>query len=134
MLGHVGIRVPDLEASTKFYEELLSTISYSTTQYATVKLFGPSDKSTPIPVFMLREYTPSAANAHAAKPSPVHLSFYAKTRKEVDAFHAAGLKLGGTDNGAPGLRTFMPNYYGMFSGPHFVSYLKDSRAMLIRSR
>ena len=87
VLGHVAIRVPDLEASTKFYEEVLSTISYSTTKYATVKLFGPSDKSTPIPVFKLREYTPSAANANASKPSLVHISFYTKTRKEVDDFH-----------------------------------------------
>lgn len=112
-LGHVGIRVLDVEASSKFYEELLSTIAYKTTKYATVTLFGPSDGSTPIPVFMLRQYTPGEANANAAKPSPVHLSFYAKTRKEVDDFHAAGLKAGGKDNGNPGLRTFMSNYYGM---------------------
>lgn len=31
---------------------------------------------------------------------------------EVDAFHAAALKAGGTENGAPGLRR--PNYYAGF--------------------
>jgi len=30
----------------------------------------------------------------------------------VDAFHAAALEAGGTDNGAPGLRR--PNYYAAF--------------------
>jgi catechol 2,3-dioxygenase-like lactoylglutathione lyase family enzyme len=114
-LGHVGIRVPDVEASTKFYDELLSTLSYKTTKYAAVTVIGPSDGSTPIPNFMLRKYEPSAANANAAKPSPVHISFYTKTRKQVDEFYAAGIKAGGTDNGGPGLRTFMPNYYGMQS-------------------
>lgn len=115
MLGHVAIRTPDLEASTKFYDTLLSTLSYTTTTYPEVRLFGPSDKSTPIPVFMLRSYAPSDANANSAKPSPVHISFYTKTRKEVDDFHAAGLAAGGSDNGPPGLRKFMPNYYGVYS-------------------
>jgi catechol 2,3-dioxygenase-like lactoylglutathione lyase family enzyme len=124
MLGHIGIRVPDLDAATKFYDELLSTLSYTTKKYAEVTVIGPSDGSTPIPCFMLRKYTPSAANANAAKPSPVHISFYAKTRKQVHEFHAAGIKAGGIDNGAPGLRTFMPNYYGMYSFRSAVPGLK----------
>jgi hypothetical protein len=33
----------------------------------------------------------------------------------VDEFHAAGLKAGAKDNGAPGLRTdYAPTYYGAF--------------------
>jgi hypothetical protein len=36
----------------------------------------------------------------------------------VDAFHAAGLTAGGTDNGAPGLRSteegYPPGYYAAF--------------------
>lgn len=113
MLGHVGIRVLDLESATGFYEDLLSALSYTTKKYPEVTLLGPSDNSTPIPCFMLRKYTPSPANANAVKPSPVHISFYAKTRKQVDEFYAAGIKAGGNDNGGPGLRSFMPNYYGM---------------------
>jgi hypothetical protein len=35
------------------------------------------------------------------------------TRAEVHAFHAAALKAGGTENGAPGLRE--PNYYDAFA-------------------
>jgi predicted lactoylglutathione lyase len=41
-----------------------------------------------------------------------HTAFAAKTRAEVDAFHAAALKAGGAENGAPGLRR--PNYYAAF--------------------
>ena len=36
----------------------------------------------------------------------------ARNRAEVDAFHAAALKEGGTDNGPPGLRR--PGYYAAF--------------------
>ena len=33
----------------------------------------------------------------------------------MDAFHAAALAAGGTDNGVPGLRThYRPSYYGAF--------------------
>ena len=36
-------------------------------------------------------------------------------RATVDAFHAAALAAGGTDNGAPGVREiYHPNYYGAY--------------------
>ena len=50
-------------------------------------------------------------------PSPVRsLSpIQKKARAEVDAFHAAALAAGGTDNGGPGLRpVYGPNYYAAF--------------------
>ncbi|ETI28239.1 hypothetical protein G647_00688 [Cladophialophora carrionii CBS 160.54] len=44
-----------------------------------------------------------------------HLALTAKDRAQVDTFHAAALKAGGTDNGAPGVRAeYHPNYYGAF--------------------
>jgi predicted lactoylglutathione lyase len=54
--------------------------------------------------FFIRPGGPSA---------PLHLPFAAADRATVDAFHAAALAAGGTDNGAPGLRPrYYPNYYG----------------------
>jgi catechol 2,3-dioxygenase-like lactoylglutathione lyase family enzyme len=39
----------------------------------------------------------------------------AGTRAAVDAAHAAAIKAGGKDEGAPGLRThYHPNYYGAY--------------------
>lgn len=32
----------------------------------------------------------------------------------VDAFYKAGLEAGGTDNGAPGERSYHPGYYAAF--------------------
>lgn len=41
-----------------------------------------------------------------------HTAFVARSRAAVDAFHAAALKAGGIDNGAPGLRATA--YYAAF--------------------
>jgi len=44
----------------------------------------------------------------------VHVALTAEDRAQVDAFHAAAVKAGGKDLGAPGLREYHPNYYGAF--------------------
>ena len=44
-----------------------------------------------------------------------HIAFLAKSRAVVDAFLAAALANGGSDEGAPGLRPhYHPNYYGAY--------------------
>src|SRR5260370_40388405 len=48
--------------------------------------------------------------------SGLHFCFVAKDRAAVDAFHAAALRTGGTDNGKPGLRAdYGPKYYAAFA-------------------
>ena len=42
------------------------------------------------------------------------IAFDAATRAAVDAFHAAGLAAGGTDEGAPGLRPYGPHFYACY--------------------
>ncbi|HEX6832096.1 MAG TPA: VOC family protein, partial [Rudaea sp.] len=50
-----------------------------------------------------------------AKGPGTHVAFQAKSRKDVDAFYAAGLKAGGKDNGPSGLREdYSPTYYAAF--------------------
>jgi hypothetical protein len=44
-----------------------------------------------------------------------HVSFVALTRAAAEEFHASALRLGGTDDGAPGPRPhFGPGYYAAF--------------------
>ncbi len=52
-------------------------------------------------------------------PSRMHIAFVAENRAQVDAFYAAALEAGATDNGPPGIRAiYHPNYYGAFvNGP-----------------
>jgi catechol 2,3-dioxygenase-like lactoylglutathione lyase family enzyme len=45
------------------------------------------------------------------------IGFAGATAAEVDAFHAAGLAAGGTDEGAPGARSHLPGAY--------AAYLRD---------
>jgi catechol 2,3-dioxygenase-like lactoylglutathione lyase family enzyme len=50
----------------------------------------------------------------------VHIAYVVGSRATVDAFHAAALANGGSDEGAPGLRPhYHPNYYGAYvRDPH----------------
>ena len=50
----------------------------------------------------------------ANEKSGLHFCFDAPTRKSVDAFHAAGLRAGGRDNGKPGLFGTTADYYAAF--------------------
>ena len=46
----------------------------------------------------------------------VHVAFRAPDRTTADAFHAAALGAGGSDNGAPGLRPqYHQDYYAAFA-------------------
>jgi predicted lactoylglutathione lyase len=45
----------------------------------------------------------------------IHIAFAADSRETVDAFHAAALEAGATDNGGPGVREiYHPDYYGAY--------------------
>ncbi len=48
-------------------------------------------------------------------PGRLHIALRAESRAQVDAFHAAAIGAGGTDNGAPGARAVChPDYYGAY--------------------
>lgn len=68
-----------------------------------------------------------------------HCAFRVERRELVNAFHAAALEAGGTDNGAPGLRPdYGPNYYAAFvkddegNNVEVVCYEKPSRTEVKR--
>jgi catechol 2,3-dioxygenase-like lactoylglutathione lyase family enzyme len=51
----------------------------------------------------------------ADEKSGLHFCFRGSTAEAVDAFHAAALRSGGHDNGAPGLRPeYDPDFYAAF--------------------
>lgn len=126
MLGHVSIRVSDLNASVNFYLSILAPLSYQPMRFPKVIGLGSAKSSSPIPDFWLRQYTPGAENNHSERPTPIHISFYVNERKQVDEFHARGLDAGGKDNGLPGLRPFMDNYYGIYSCTLIISFLDSA--------
>ncbi len=103
MFDHIGLKVSNLEASVKFYRSALAGLGHIVCAHEkTYAGLGPKDA----PALWLYR-SESASNAHIA--------FLAPTRAAVDAFHKAGLKAGGRDNGAPGIRAdYSPTYYAAF--------------------
>jgi catechol 2,3-dioxygenase-like lactoylglutathione lyase family enzyme len=52
---------------------------------------------------------------HPPHQHKVHIAFSAGSKEEVEAFYAAALEAGGTDNGAPGYRPqYDEGYYAAF--------------------
>lgn len=109
MLGHLSFGVENLDRAIKFYDAALQPLGlvrvWSTDRSAG---WGPHGKGDLLAIFL------HAGKARAPGPG-FHLAFNAPDRAAVDAFHAEALKAGGTDDGAPGIRTkYSPTYYAAF--------------------
>jgi catechol 2,3-dioxygenase-like lactoylglutathione lyase family enzyme len=106
MLDHLGINVSDYDRSRDFYERALGPLGF-------VLLMEPAPRTGGFG----REGKPSFWITDQRKPTSenVHVAFTAPDRATVDAFHAAALEAGGTDNGGPGIRElYHPTYYGAY--------------------
>lgn len=120
MIDHLGFNVRDLNASRRFYDQALAPL-----QIAVVMSIDASQTPNG-KAFLGYGKTPDSRDIQAGKPSVwiaegeqlgnrIHLALVADSPAQVDAFHAAALAAGGTDNGAPGLRPeYHPGYYGAF--------------------
>lgn len=108
MLNHVSIGVPDIERSRRFYDTVLPTLGCK----RLMDVETTSGYGGDMPVFWV------SLAERPVPPDPesgLHFCFTAPTRASVDAFYAAALKAGGSDNGKPGLRdAYGPNYYAAF--------------------
>jgi catechol 2,3-dioxygenase-like lactoylglutathione lyase family enzyme len=106
-IDHLNLPVSDLERSRAFYEAALAPLGMRAIKGEWSEGgsydFGPPGGED----FCLVQGDPGRAD--------VHVAFAARSREEVDAFHAAAVAAGGTDNGAPGVREqYSPRYYGAF--------------------
>ncbi|HEY4941590.1 MAG TPA: VOC family protein [Rhizomicrobium sp.] len=110
MLSHLSFGVEDLDRATAFYEAALAPLGcVCVWRNARASGFGEPGGNDRLALFA----RPGTARAPGAG---FHLSFIAPSRAAVDAFHAAALKAGGSDAGAPGLRAhYSPTYYAAFA-------------------
>ena len=111
MIDHTGIGVADVGRSAAFYDAALGALGLRRVMQL------PENSATDgigygvdYPIFWIDRFHPHGVKQHTA--------FAARSRAEVDAFHAAALKAGGIDNGPPGLRDtasgYPPGYYAAF--------------------
>ena len=109
MFSHVTIGSSDPNKASKFYDEVLGTLGIGTlfSVDGAVAYGEPTGPKT----FILKPFNgdiPIPGNGG-------HIAYLANSRAQVDAFYTAALRLGGTDEGAPGLRPqYHQNYYGAY--------------------
>ena len=109
MFSHITLGTNDWERAAPFWSAVMDALN--------------------IPVFMTGEGGIAYGTARGSKTfigpaydgrpatngNGTHIAYIAKTRAMVDAFYAAALENGGSDEGPPGLRPhYMPNYYGAY--------------------
>ena len=103
MIDHVKLFVSDFERSRAFYEQALAPLGYRVWLEPVPGVVGMGRER---PDFWIQAGTPTAA----------HVALRADDRATVDAFHAAALAAGGSDNGAAGPRPhYHEHYYGAFA-------------------
>ncbi|MFI0848589.1 VOC family protein [Mesorhizobium sp. IMUNJ 23232] len=110
MIDHTGITVSDFEVSKSFYDKAMAPLG------ASLLYVVPPQFTGGVKVGGYGRERPTFWMHEGNKPQDrQHVAFTARSRAEVDGFHAAALAAGGKDNGAPGLRPhYHPNYYGAF--------------------
>ena len=111
MIDHTGIGVADMARSAKFYDAALGALGLHRAMQ--MPLGDGTDGigyGIDYPVFWIDRFHPHSVRQHTA--------FIASSQAEVHAFHAAALKAGGRNNGAPGFRDtaagYPQGYYAAF--------------------
>lgn len=108
MLDHLSLGVSDIARSVAFYDAVLAPLGYVQVflgeRFVGYGIEPPDEKLALIRV----------EGAVASGPG-THLAITAPSREAVDGFHAAALRAGGTDEGAPGPRPkYGEHYYAAF--------------------
>jgi catechol 2,3-dioxygenase-like lactoylglutathione lyase family enzyme len=112
MIDHMGIPVSNIAKSRAFYEAALGALGMSVQMEVPPEQTG--DGTTALGFGVPGEKIFWIADGEKVGEG-VHVAFRADRRQQVDDFHAAGLRAGGHDNGAPGPRpNYGPNYYAAF--------------------
>ena len=98
VVDHVDVFAEDYAECVRFYETVLAPLG--------------------VPRIAEQEEWTCFTNLNVVDRRPatrhLHLCFVARSRAEVDAFHARGVEAGITSNGAPGLRDYGPGYYAAY--------------------
>ncbi|WP_377295530.1 VOC family protein [Rhizobium sp. SGZ-381] len=112
MIDHLGLSVADFARSRAFYDAVMPTLGAACVMAVTAEETGCTYEG--------------AGYGRGGKPSfwigsggrtkgSLHVAFVTDSRDAVDAFYAAAMAAGATDNGAPGVREhYHPNYYAAF--------------------
>ncbi|OAP40957.1 glyoxalase [Sinorhizobium glycinis] len=108
MLLYVTVGTNDLERAGAFYDVVLPTLGYRRQRQDETEIGYGADGDVRVRFWVVTPFN----REPATYGNGVSIALVAETRSAVDAFHAAALAAGGTDEGAPGLRPFHAHFYG----------------------
>ena len=102
MIGFVMVGTNDLDKAIKFYDALLESIDLKRA-VTNEKYAGYSSKERPEDIEF---YVTNPVNKEKATyGNGTQISFVVNSKETVDKFYNLGIKLGGKDEGAPGIRS-----------------------------
>jgi catechol 2,3-dioxygenase-like lactoylglutathione lyase family enzyme len=111
MLDHITLSVDDLGRAKAFYQAALAPLGITVVGEVSAEQSG----SVAFAGFGIGRKGQLWIAEKGRQTPETHICFRAKDRRDVRAFHAAGLAAGGTDNGPPGVREiYHPAYYAAF--------------------
>ncbi len=110
-IDHIGVSVNDYEKAKAFYAAACAPLRMSI-----LMEFSAAETGNEPVAGLGADGKPFLWISGGGRTSPhTHIAIRAENREQVDAFYAAALAAGGTDNGAPGLRPhYHEYYYGAF--------------------
>jgi catechol 2,3-dioxygenase-like lactoylglutathione lyase family enzyme len=112
MFSHITLGTDDLEQARRFYAPVMAALGIGVPfELPGMLIYG---EMTGLKLFVLAPFDGRPASVG----NGTHVALLASSRAEVDAFHAAALAHGGSDEGAPGLR---PHYHAHYYG----AYVRD---------
>lgn len=111
VISHVSLGTSDYPRAKAFYDAVLGTLGIRCLmEHGTHGLSAGYGDG--FPDFWIG---PPHDGGRAAPGNGTHVCFLAPSAEAVNAFHATALRMGGRDDGAPGLRPqYTPNYYAAF--------------------
>lgn len=118
MIDHTSFAVNDYKRSLDFYDQTFRILGYE----RLVSIDIPEVQAAgyglaPKPSFWIsnKGYEGQTEKEEVGKGRGVHMAFVAPSIESIHKWYELCIKLGGTDNGAPGPRAhYHPGYYGAF--------------------
>src|SRR5687768_1763252 len=104
MFSHIVVGANDIPAAKSFYDAVLGTLGHAPGAEMGERVIYAAGTGT---LLVTKPYDGQPATFG----NGITIGFNAPGPEAVDAFHAAGLSLGGTDEGPPGPRPAIPNSY-----------------------
>jgi catechol 2,3-dioxygenase-like lactoylglutathione lyase family enzyme len=110
MLLYVTIGTNDIYRAGLFYDAVLADLGYRRQRDSEEEIGYAADGDSRCRLWIVMPFNRRAASI--GNGSMVALE--AESRTAVDAFHAAALAHGGTDEGAPGVRSYHAHFYAAY--------------------